>query len=203
MKNDIQHQSSLNSQTCHFCGEKIIGKRRDAKFCSASCRQQHHLEKKEGPFIREIAKTSFNIPRNVPEKHQLKMSQANYENLMRIKDPSGIKKHADYLSLLENLDDVKTQIEKLFTFESNEFVSQEELMEFFHEVTEKSSDIKKKNHKNTSFLINLYSAIEMFIRFHLSEMKLTNVLEIQFKLNDDLKQMLIKYHSQIEKKMEL
>jgi len=202
MKTDSTQTSLSNTHICHYCNEPIIGKRRDAKFCSAKCRQQNYLDKKDDPRIKLLAKSYFDVMKREPGSHDAEIFRMINENLSRIDDPISYHKHAAYVYFFQALDEAKSIIEQLFQYEKEQGVTQIELEELLATIYKKVSELKNTNNQKLNFLIAWLTEIANLIRQISSEMKLKHSGS-KFTISETKQQLFISYHAHIVAAMEV
>jgi len=203
MKTDASQTSVISTHICRYCNEPIFGKRSDAKFCSARCRQQNYLDKKEDPRIKSMAKLFYDLTSKEPGEHDEHKFGLINTNLSDVIDPSKYHKFDGYVYYLRVLGTAKTVIEQLFKYEKEQGEIQIELEELLATISKKVTELKKTNNQKMNFLIAWFTEIANLIRQILSEVKLKSHSGSKFTISETKQQLLISYHAHIVAKMEV
>lgn len=188
-------------QICQYCGDKFYARRSDAKFCTASCRQKNHNDKKVGEAYIDAVILQLHADKEEDVIRKVALRNAVSENLLQIRDPDKNAKFQKLLSELRTLDGAREIIDQIFLYAGLNQIPGHIIRDLTHKTEQIVADLKEKNQIKHKSLADALTLLLELLELKLTEIELTRKKAIKIEIPEPLRTELIKKYAQVKKRL--
>jgi len=203
MMDDTKPETNLIlERRCYYCGELILGKRSDAKYCTQKCRQKDYLKRNEDGETREFAIMYVKSYDRDDEASEEKFRKQILSLLKKKGKPSEEKRFDILVNFYSLLRKLLSFVEQFFQILTLEKAVRSDLKKLSTDLSIIVEGLMQSSHSEARNIAFETDFLKNLIRNLVSEMQMMHKTTIELDFHDDLRDEMIEFHAKLAEMME-